>query len=1153
MSQSLLFSRRFAPLFWCQFFAAFNDNFLKNALALFILFKIGGESGASLVTLATVTLMAPYFILSALGGQLADKFDKSVVARRLKLVEIAAAGVAAVGFYTNSVETLFAALFLFGALGALFGPVKYGLLPDHLHAEELPKGNALVEAATFIAILLGTVAGGIAMGDAGNVHVLAAGMMVFAAAAYAAAWFIPATPRAAPGISIDVNIVGSTFALLRELWRETKLWRLGVVTSIFWLIGAVVMSLLPTLVAQTMHGAQEVATIHLAVFAIAIGLGSGLAAFLSHGKIVLLPAVMGAMIAAAAALDLGISLGLRGAVDPGAPLAAAAYFAQPGAWRGIVDLALMSIAGGLIVVPAFAALQTYSAPERRARVVAAVNVLNAAAMVLGGLVVAGLQQAGAPIHLLFIGVGLFAAFSAWWIKKAVVENPMRDLLAILFRTIFRLEVKGLENFDKAGRNPIVALNHVSFLDAALALSIMPRPPVFAIDRTIATAWWVKPFLSLARVVPLDPTRPLGTRTLVNAVKAGDPMVIFPEGRLTVTGHLMKVYDGAGLIADKSGALVLPIRIEGPEATIFARVTRDQARKKLFPKFKMTILEPVALVVDENLKGKARRHAAGMALYQIMSDLVFRTSDTDRTLFQAVVDAARRHGGARVALEDPLSGKLNYRKLLIGARALAEKLAEYASPGETVGLMTPNVNGAGVAFLALSSAGCVPAMVNFTAGAANISAGLKAAGVKRLVTSRGFVQKARLENLVAALEAQVEIYYLEDLRDAVTRGDKLRATLRHRKPLAKRAPDDMAAVLFTSGSEGTPKGVALSHRNMLTNVAQAAARIDFGRDDKVFNALPVFHCFGLTAGFVMPLVSGTPIYLYPSPLHYRIVPELVYASNATIMFGTDTFLAGYGRVANAYDFRSVRYVLAGAEPVKQATRDVWTEKFGVRILEGYGVTETAPVLALNTPMHNKFGTVGRFVPGVEARLDPVAGVEGAGRLHVRGPNVMLGYLRVENPGVLEPPHEGWHDTGDIVAVDPEGFVSIKGRAKRFAKIGGEMVSLAAVETLAAELWPKAMSAAATELDTRKGERIVLVTQQKDATRADFLAFAKGKGAAELMIPAEIVVVDALPLLGSGKLDFSAVTKMVRDRARFAIPGPRVPNGLGRIDGDRLRSA
>jgi acyl-[acyl-carrier-protein]-phospholipid O-acyltransferase/long-chain-fatty-acid--[acyl-carrier-protein] ligase len=324
-------------------------------------------------------------------------------------------------------------------------------------------------------------------------------------------------------------------------------------------------------------------------------------------------------------------------------------------------------------------------------------------------------------------------------------------------------------------------------------------------------------------------------------------------------------------------------------------------------------------------------------------------------------------------------------------------------------------------------------------------------------------------------------------------------------------------------------VVLSHRNMLANCAQAAARIDFGRRDKLFNVLPVFHSFGLTAGTILPLVSGVPIYLYPSPLHYRTVPELIYGVNATIVFGTDTFLAGYARSAHPYDFRSLRYILAGAEPVRDSTRRTYAEKFGLRILEGYGVTETAPVLALNTPMFNKFGTVGRLMPGTEARLEPVPGVDEGGRLYVRGPNVMLGYLKSEKPGVIEPPPEGWHDTGDIVTIDAQGFVTIRGRAKRFAKIGGEMISLAAVETLAAQLWPDVLSAVATAPDPRKGERLVLVTQKKGATRSEFQQFAKSKGASDLMVPAEVVVMEKLPVLGTGKIDMVGVANLVRERA------------------------
>ena len=314
-----------------------------------------------------------------------------------------------------------------------------------------------------------------------------------------------------------------------------------------------------------------------------------------------------------------------------------------------------------------------------------------------------------------------------------------------------------------------------------------------------------------------------------------------------------------------------------------------------------------------------------------------------------------------------------------------------------------------------------------------------------------------------------------------------------------------------------------------NAVQAASRIDFHAGDKVFNVLPVFHSFGLTAGTVLPLMSGVPVYFYPSPLHYRIVPELVYASNATIIFGTDTFLTGYARMAHPYDFRSVRYCFAGAEPVRPATRTAYMEKFGLRILEGYGVTETAPVISINTPMYNRAGTVGKIMPGMDYRLEPVPGVDEGGRLFVRGPNVMAGYLRAERPGVLEPLEEGWHDTGDIVTIDPDGFISIRGRARRFAKIGGEMVSLAAVEALAGELWKGALSAVASVKDERKGERLILFTDHAGATRGEFIAFARLQGAMDLMVPAQVRVIDRMPVLGSGKIDFVSVSRMAQGEA------------------------
>jgi acyl-[acyl-carrier-protein]-phospholipid O-acyltransferase/long-chain-fatty-acid--[acyl-carrier-protein] ligase len=1126
MSSSLLMTRRFAPLFWCQFFSAFSDNFLKNSLVFLILFHIGGSDAEALITLAAAVFISPYFFLSALGGQVADRYDKAVVAQRLKFAEIGVAFIAVFGFSIHSVPLLFVALFLFGVIASLFGPIKYGILPDHLQRSELPAGNALVEGATFIAILLGTIVGGIAAKDGGDPAHFALLMIVFSLACWGASLLIPRTGQAAPDLVVQTNILASTAGLLKFLREDRRLLWGALVTSWFWLVGAIALSLMPPLVKNVLGGNEEVVTACLAVFSISIAIGSGLAAWLAAGRIILLPTLIGGVLLGLFAIDLGWST-LGATPIPGLD----GYFAIFGAGRGlrfVIDLAGLAIAGGLFIVPTFAAVQAWAGADRRARVIAAVNVLNAAFMAGSTVIVAILQKAGMTTSQLFLLLGAASILVAIAIGRTMPANAFSDLLSIIYRTLFRIEVKGIDNLNNAGPNVIIALNHVSFLDAGLALSLRNRKPVFAIDVGIAKRWWARPFVKLTNALPLDPLKPMAVRTLIDAVKAGNALIIFPEGRITVTGSLMKVYDGAAMIADKSDAEIVPVRIEGLEQTPFSRLSKAQVRRKWFPKVKVTVLEPVKLSVDPELKGRKRRLAAGAALYGIMSDLVFRTTSTDRTVVEAVIQAAETHGRRRVAVEDPVTGVLTYKRLLTAAAILGAKLMPLAAEGRAMGVMLPNANGAVVTILGLMSAGRVPAMINFTAGATNILAACKAAQVDTILTSRVFIEKGKLANLLAAIEKEVKIVYLEDIRPTITFGDKMRGLLGANKPLVKRKPDDWAAILFTSGSEGVPKGVVLSHRNMLASVAQAAARIDFGREDKVFNVLPVFHAFGFTVGVILPLVSGVPIYLYPSPLHYRTVSELIYGVNATIMFGTDTFLNGYARVANPYDFRSLRYILAGAEAVKDSTRRIYMEKFGLRILEGYGVTETAPVLALNTPMFNKFGTVGRVLPGMEARLDKVEGVEEGGRLYVRGPNVMLGYLKVDKPGVLEPPEEGWHDTGDIVTIDEQGFVAIKGRAKRFAKIGGEMISLAAVETLASELWPNAPCAVVSVPDLRKGERLILVTQQKDATRSELMAFAKGKHASDLMIPAEVWVLDKLPMLGSGKVDMMGLDKLVKER-------------------------
>src|SRR5436305_558680 len=712
--KSLLLSRRFAPLFWCQFFSAFSDNFLKNALAFLIVFHIGGSLAEPLTQLAAAVFIAPFFFLSAFGGQMADRYDKAIVARRLKLAEIGISVIAIIGFALHSVPVLFAALFGFGVIGSLFGPIKYGILPDLLDKSELPKANALVEGATFMAILLGTIVGGLAAKDGGDPASFSGLMLVFALLCWGSSLLIPKVGSGAPDLVISTNIVRSTAALVLHLRGDLRRGWGALVTSWFWLVGAVVLSLLPPLVKNIVGGNENVVTIYLAVFSIAVAIGSALAAWLCSGRIVVLPTFLGAVGLCLFAIDLGwATYGLPLKLEQAG---VRETFETALGLRMAIDLAGLAISGGLYIVPTFAAVQAWAGADRRARVIAAVNVLNAAFMAGSALMVALLQAYGMTTPALFLLLGAGSLFVTVAIGRTMPASALSDALSIIYRALFRIEVKGLENLHNAGPNVIIALNHVSFLDAGLAMSLRSRKPVFAIDVGIARLWWVKPFMRLTRALPLDPMKPMATRTLINAVKAGEALIIFPEGRITVTGSLMKVYDGAALIADKADAEVVPVRIEGLEQTPFSRLSRGQVRRRWFPKVKVTVLEPIKLAVDPALKGRARRQAAGAALYGIMSDLVFRTTSTDRTVVEAVIEAAYRHAPDRVAVEDPITGALSYRMLLAGAAVFGANLMPLAAEGRAIGVLLPHAIGAAVTIVGLMSAGRVPAMINFTAGA-----------------------------------------------------------------------------------------------------------------------------------------------------------------------------------------------------------------------------------------------------------------------------------------------------------------------------------------------------------------------------------------------------------------------------------------------------
>jgi acyl-[acyl-carrier-protein]-phospholipid O-acyltransferase/long-chain-fatty-acid--[acyl-carrier-protein] ligase len=1126
---NLLASRRLGPLCLTQTCGAFNDNLVKNAMVVLAIFKLGA-GGAGLAALAGALFIAPYALLSATAGQLADRFDKSRLIQVTKAVEVALMGLAAWAFVSNSVPGLLAVLFGLGMQATMFGPLKYGILPDHLRDEELIAGNGLIEATTFLAILAGTVAGGaLALLSAGPAVVGAAGIAVSLVGLGAAFW-IPRAPAADGSLRIGWNIVRETIAVVRQAASVRPVWLSILGLSWFWAIGATLLAEFPTVAKDALGAGGHVVTLLLTMFAVGIGVGSMLCARLLHGEV-------SARFVPFAAFGITVFTWDFGSTVIGLHLAdVSAVLGSLAGWRMLVDLLLLSVCGGLYSVPLYAIVQEQSAPSHRARTIAANNIVNAAMMVLGAGFVAGFSAAGvtAPRVLQIAAVANFAV--ALWIVRLLPQTVFRSLFQWYFRLFHRVRVEGLGNLPPASERSIVVINHLSFLDGCLVAAFLPGDLVFAIDTNQFRRFWFLKYV--LDVFPVDPNSPMAIRAMVKSVRDGRRLAIFPEGRITLTGALMKVYDGPGMIADRADALVVPVRIDGLQ---FHRTSRMQGKLRLrwFPALSLTVLPPVRPQVPAALVGRVRRAALGRVMQDIMTNAAFTPQRFQHSLFGALLDAQALYDRGIPVVADIVPNEtggttiteLGYRRLILASVVLGRKLAALTRPGEHVGVMLPNAVGSVVTFLALQSQGRVPAMMNFTAGADAMLACCAAAQVRTILTSRRAVQKGKLDRLVDAISAVVRVVYLEDVRQSIGLLDKIQGMLAKSVPGSGLDAAAAAVVLFTSGSEGAPKAVVHSHRSLLANCAQLRSVVDFHPSDRVFNALPMFHAFGLIAT-LLPLMYGVRGFLYPSPLHYKLVPEMVYAEQSTIMFGTDTFLMGYARKGHALDFQSLRYIFAGAEKVRPETRAAYMAHFKKPIFEGYGVTETAPVLALSTWSQSREGSVGRLLPGIEARLEKVEGIEDGGRLWVRGPNVMLGYLQVEAPGVLEPPPGGWYDTGDIVTIDADGFVAIKGRAKRFAKIGGEMVSLAAAEGLASAVWPDEIHAVVAVADARKGERLLLVTTQRNADARSLLEAARERGIAEIQVPREVMIVGKMPLLGAGKVDYPAVTRLVEGRAEVA---------------------
>jgi acyl-[acyl-carrier-protein]-phospholipid O-acyltransferase/long-chain-fatty-acid--[acyl-carrier-protein] ligase len=1109
----MLTSRRFLPLFITQFIGAFCDNVFKNAfvlLATFGLARAHGWNPAYAVYLIGGLFILPFVLISGWAGYVSDIWARHTLVRTLKTFEAFVMVGAAAALYTDSFYGMWVIIVALGFISALFGPLKYGLLPVYLKTEELVSGNAWFEAGSFIAIVTGTLVGAeAAAGSAGRTEIgtllLDLGLIgcvstffLPKAPASAVQTISPWSPRSLRLCAVDAV---RTIRDIPVLWRSV----LGV--SWFWCLGAVLLSFLPTYVKDTLHEDAAGVTHFLLFFAIGVGAGSFLGIFLNGGRI-------RATYVPLAGLAMSGFLFLWVIAD---------RFA--GSHLGLVLTVVtagIGIAGGIYSVPLYALMQHRSPESQRGRVISANNIMNAIFMVAGALGAVAISAiTPKPAALLgVLGVANLAVsiYMVWLLPESVLQTLVRLVLKVLFR----VHVRGLENFPAAGPRLVIA-NHTSWLDAALLSAFLPEPPVFAVDTRVAQMPWVKPFLKWTTAHSIDPLHPLSLKTLCAAVERGGLVAIFPEGRLTTTGGLMKVYDGAGFIAQKTGASIVAVHIDGAHLSVFTRLAHKYKRR-WFPRITVTISAPKVMPKEVDRKGRSP------FIYSLLSESAYAAQIRSHSLFRELLDASRRHGGGRPMWVGHDGQGLDYASILGRSAYLGTRFAIDTKPGEVVGIMMPTSIGGGLAFWGLQYAHRVPAWLNFSMGSAAFASTVRTTGMRSVITSRTFVAEGRMEERIRALEgAGVSVIYLEDLKPTFLwklRAAWLRIGLAagykaHESAWKAAGGDRRASIFFTSGSSGLPKAVVLSHENLLSNVSQLRARIDFAHNDCVFNALPLFHAFGFTGGMLTPLLSGVKTVLYPTPLHYGIIPEFIYSTNATIFFATNSFLNGYARKANSYDFYSLRYVFAGAEKLQPATQKLWSEHFGIRIFEGYGTTEASPAVAINTPLAFKPGTVGRFLPGIEYRLEPMPGVAG-GRLSFRGPNRMMGYYLPDQPGVLTDAEE-WYDTGDIVSVDDQGFVSILGRAKRFAKIAGEMVSLSAVEE-ALSTAVKGVAAVVGRPHATKGEELVLLTSDAAVTTEGVREAVRAKGLSDINIPKRIRVCSPFPLLGSGKPDLVALQQL-----------------------------
>ncbi len=1118
----LLKSGGFQAFLWTQFLGAFNDNVYKLVVS-FIATEIPG-AGSRYLSLAGVVFMVPFFLFSGYSGHLADVVSKRKVLVGVKVFEIAVMTLGLLAFFAGRIELMLGVLFLMALHSTIFSPAKYGIVPEMLPDKDLSRANGLLEMSTFVAIVFGTaIAGFMYTGWKTAPWKIGACLMAIAFLGMLTSLKIPKVAPAGGTRKFDWNPWGEVVIGTKHLLKDKPLWLTVMGISYFWFLGALFQLTLLVFGKEDMH--QD--DIHIALLAtcLAIGIGAGsmVAGRLSGDKVEIGLVPLGSVGMVVFCLLVSGS--------------ASSYVATA------ILLALLGFSSGLFIVPLNAYLQERCDPKEKGRILATNNFWNTVGILLasGTLWLMHDYFHLRPAHVL-LTAGLLTIASTAYIVLVVPDFLIRFCFWMLTHTIYKIEIVGQENVPSRGPALLVS-NHVSLVDAFLVAACVQRFIRFMIYKPIYENKIIQPLFRLMKAIPVSAGRRDVIESLRTAQKQlldGHVVCIFAEGAISRTGNLLPFKKGLERIANETNAPIIPVHLDRVWGSIFSF-----DRGKFIWKWPTKIPHPVTVSFGKPLPSTATAHEVRQAVMVLAADAYDHRRGPRDVLPLRFIETAKRHR-AEFAIADSSGKELTYGEVLIASLMLTKWVRKNCE-GESVGLLLPASIGATLANVAVSMDGRVAVNLNFTAGPESMGVAIEQCKIKNIITSRLFLSKAKL----AVMPGMV---YLEDAMKGFSGLDKALAAaqvyllpsgLLQRMHATKQRPNTLAAVMFSSGSTGIPKGVMLSNHNVLSNVESMAQLFSISTKDCMLAALPPFHSFGFTTSMWFPLIAACGAAYHVTPLDAKVVGELAEKYKCTLLLSTPTFSAMYARKCTREQFSNIRYFLVGAERLRESIVKTYEDDFGISLLEGYGATEMSPVIAVSRPdvvdgaerqVAHKKGSVGHPMPGIAAKVvNPDTFEElppnKEGLLLVYGPTRMMGYLN-DPEKTASVMRDGWYITGDIVCMDEDGFIRITDRLSRFSKIGGEMVPHLKLEEAVNAMMQDGVSAVTAIPDEQKGECLVVFYTDKSLQPQDIMTKLAETELPKLWLPKRdnIHFIEALPTLGTGKLDLRQTKLLAQQLAK-----------------------